>query len=67
MNNWISVKDRLPEIAGAYLVYCAISNVELAHWHVEKFWFIDVNNSIGRAHGLDVTHWQPLPDKPEEE
>lgn len=60
---WISVKDALPEVYVAVMVYCPdtkmtrkieIDYLERLHWSDE--W----------KHG-PVTHWQPLPGPPKEE
>jgi hypothetical protein len=51
---WISVKDRLPEMEGVYLTYGKFSGrtgYRCSHFSCVKFWG-------------QVTHWQPLPDPP---
>lgn len=60
MNNWISVKDRLPTWRdGKVLVYTnyGISVCERT-----------VNNRWRGKHGIDrlITHWMPLPEPPTE-
>lgn len=81
--NWISVKDRLPEKSGHYLICTSIN-----YWH-GGCW--DTNSSDGTTKGYDdttmsvldcyidcthdwnrvcnchVTHWMPLPEPPKEE
>ena len=56
---WISVKDRLPEESGNYIVYCEIADgtivITLNYSHG---WFIKKPDK--------VTHWMPLPQPPEE-
>ncbi len=57
---WISVKDRLPESSGSYIVYSGKSGtVFTAH-----FWARD-NRWSGRSLNLTITHWMPLPEPPE--
>lgn len=61
-NGWISVKDRLPENDGLYIVCKTIRGHQIsfeAHWKGNK-WLSVVNNNL-----LDyVTHWMPLPEPP---
>lgn len=65
---WISVKDRLPEAHGIYLVhvvhrYCKVdsySRVSIEYFSKDRDWdsLVDL---------YEVTHWMPLPSGPEEE
>jgi Protein of unknown function (DUF551) len=61
---WISVKDRLPNMGIDVLVYSKDrifhawwDNISSSHdWYdIQNTWIIE-----------DVTHWMPLPKKPEE-
>ena len=61
--SWISVKDRLPEKNGAYLVFCDGESVFSAFYergreHSE--WTDDYEEYCD----LDVSHWMPLPEPP---
>ena len=64
MNNWISVKDRLPEVFVPVLV-CRRNRqggqiVEAGQRDVDSWW---------RVYGTrtkSVTHWMPMPDPPGE-
>ncbi len=82
-SEWVSVKDRLPEKPGHYLICTSIN-----YWHGGC---LDINSSDGTTEGyagttmsvLDcyidcthdwnrvcnahVTHWMPLPEPPKEE
>ena len=61
VQKWISVKDRLPEEEGLYLV--AVVNdherrySKTAWYHGHGNWFLHQK----------VTHWMPLPEPPKEE
>lgn len=65
---WISVKDRLPERDQKVLVYDAGDETEIhvyhlredldgLYWDDESGWAVDFEN---------VTHWMPLPEPPKE-
>ena len=67
---WISVKDRMPEIRHAVLVYTPhYKNIWAASMHEDGNWYIW---SPGGKVLLDpdwngpITHWMPLPEPPEE-
>ncbi len=63
-DNWISVKDKLPEF-----------DIEvLTSWRSDSSTFIEINyvesittyasGSSARWKGIEPTHWQPLPSPP---
>ena len=58
IQEWISVKDRLPEEEGLYLVEVVndheIRNSKTAWYHGHGNWFLHQN----------VTHWMHLPQPP---
>ena len=59
--SWIPVTERLPE-HGWYLAYGPTIKMEVLHFHsVEEVW------SSERYYNIEVTHWIPLPQGPEEE
>ena len=81
MSEWISVKDRLPETDGMYLV----SDVFYGRPHIKIAYYMhDLSENLqfkceeiygsGFVNGdnegewvePDVTHWMPLPEPPEE-
>lgn len=55
MNEWISVKERLPEAGEDVLVYLGEGKIEVCQ-------LINILYDLD-----DVTHWQPLPEPPKEE
>ena len=55
---WISVKDRLPESAGWYLVFYNGSEMHVAFFKGKKWPFDN--------HYHKITHWMPLPEPPKE-
>lgn len=61
---WISVKNRLPENDGLYIVCKTINGHQIifeAHWKGNKWLSVVKNNQLDY-----VTHWQPLPEPPKE-
>ena len=67
VNEWISVKDRLPEKSGRYIVFGL-------GWNNEKkmstlLFGTKTNEWIATGAWKDwkVTHWMPLPEPPEVE
>jgi hypothetical protein len=61
VQEWISVKDRLPEEGGSYLVFSSKSKtVFTAHYWQGDRW-------ANRANGQFITHWMPLPQPPKGE
>lgn len=80
-DEWISVKDRLPDTDEKVLVRLSHwrgVNIYLAFYDMERGWcdcggyFDDGTNNNGetRAYetvGVNVTHWMSLPKLPEEE
>ena len=66
---WISVKDRLPEKSGSYLVCSDRDAVYETHFHTKKYFL----NGYMREAGFTqrgktiITHWMPLPQPPKGE
>ena len=56
---WVSVKDRLPDKDGFYLAYYTFKD----GGHACDLFYFDVGSPISNA----ITHWMPLPQKPESE
>lgn len=78
--SWISVKDRLPECNGTFLVvenYCGgafITTVMYTpkydgfdkHLRGKAMWY-DYDRECGDYEKTDITYWMPLPEPPEKE
>ena len=64
MSEWISVKDKLPEKTGAYLVIRDYGHkskpICVQHYtaHLKITGFVE-------NHDNKITHWQPLPEAPD--
>jgi hypothetical protein len=59
---WISVKDRLPEVGERVLIYVPATDGDCDHWiadfQMQGKW---------QMFGYNATHWMPLPAAPKEE
>ena len=69
-NKWISVKERLPEKEGTYIVFTLSGCVTTARFYPERD-FCNyrgefIRHEPGRFH-RNATHWMPLPEAPKEE
>lgn len=73
MAEWISVKDRLPELishngtraySDAVFVFTTGKKVMAAVWDGTQFIFA---KSFWEAWGEEITHWMPLPEPPKGE
>ena len=74
MSEWISVKDKLPEAHGVYIVYVKDENspygegiwykniVALAEYAFGEWTWYENGNEYDITD--IVTHWMPLPDPP---
>lgn len=63
MDEWISVKERLPETEGSYLVFCRYRNGSTRQ--DIKLWMPRLNKFTSEANA--VTHWMELPPDPVKE
>lgn len=60
---WCSVKDELPETADLVLTFDTDENYHVS-WFEDGKWE-NFNQSYGEV-VVDITHWMPLPQPPEE-
>ena len=60
VNNWINVKDRLPE-EGKYVLVWESQGFAYCEKLICGIWNIGANN------GAIITHWMPLPEPPKED
>ena len=65
VSGWVSVKDRLPEKDGVYLVYCDRESVFSA-WYERGREHSEWTDDYEGYCDLDVTYWMPLPEPPGE-
>lgn len=66
VQEWISVKDRLPEKHGDYLTYDQrYKDIEIYYYMGWDEWDHH-RNGITDAEGHGFTHWTPLPNPPKE-
>lgn len=63
-SGWISVKDRLPEMTGYYLV--CTHNTFYDTYCISKVYFSGGVWGSLRKRYTNITHWMPLPEPPKE-
>lgn len=69
MNDWISVRDRLPDVSGRYLVWC--NGMVMTKEYSIKYRLFGAYDEmepreVARFAAIYVTHWMPLPEPPNE-
>lgn len=64
MNEWISVKDRLPEFLDEVLLFTSAGNIYIGMFYEKHENYTVAGDSYGFLY--DVTHWMPLPEPPNE-
>ena len=66
--SWISVDERLPDISSDVLIYCNGTHIAFLSWEFDhdsetEFYVWQIHD--GHFDLDQVTHWQPLPEPPE--
>jgi len=62
---WTRVEDGFPEDGQLVLVYCVERGIRIMKWNTE-FFILKPSEAWGASNiNLRVTHWMPLPNKPE--
>jgi hypothetical protein len=74
LHEWISVKDRLPEMNGRwYLVnlsgYVAqeLNIIDTYIAHGQATWYGYIGRGRALPVGAGISHWMPLPDPPRDQ
>ena len=65
---WIRIEDKLPEENQRVLYYFEGTGIDIGRFTQNAFPSVGKMNTFVSSGGWltdDVTHWQPLPDKPE--
>ena len=69
-DEWISVKDKLPEEYGNYLVFTSENNIDFGTFN-NRFGSWSMCDADGfywaGQRGIRITHWRHLPKAPESE
>lgn len=68
-NKWISVKERLPENTNNVLIYGGYGYIIAYRDIVGNCWepiWVDQETGTPYVMDCDVTHWQPLPEPPQD-
>lgn len=63
---WISVNDRLPEKATFALLFSVDGEVYYGSFGYSKFYAFDSSGIFAAFTAYEVSHWQYLPEPPEE-
>lgn len=74
VRQWISVKDRLPEKNGQYIVFGCSDAMKKFLPDCIPIWICDYSERNGGWYSIEmnrtidyITHWMPLPEPPKED
>lgn len=62
---WISVKDRIPDVGEWILIYAPVKESGLIEIAMLDILVGFINPALGYGSFKNVTHWMPLPAGPE--
>ena len=68
MSKWIKVKDQLPKLGQACLIWmpvCGRGEIEGAQYKGDGQWDGGFCSTRGQGQHYKVRYWMPLPDAPE--
>lgn len=67
MSEWISVREKLPELFRGVLAYCPKrQNIYELYLNLRGEWHFFDMTVAGALLDEEVTHWMPLPEPPKE-
>ena len=67
VQEWVSVKDRLPEESGYYLVFADNGRREVLSYSKKYQAFNAFDDAYSEEYVIPVTHWMPMPNPPKGE
>jgi len=68
-NEWISVKERLPEPKQRILAHTIYGYITITHYNLldtdgDLIGFFFINSQFASIQSSVITHWMPLPEPP---
>lgn len=64
--NWISIKDKMPDVTGNYLI-TDNKRISIAFWSEINGWEVERNDRLTGFYESSLTFWMPLPELPKPE
>ncbi len=66
MSQWVKCSERMPEAIGEYLVAYKWMNRWIYQKVITFAHLSEYTNEMGWNSNLEITHWMPLPEPPQE-